>query len=398
MRSVHALLLALTVVAAPPADAQGLLRRARDAARRGIENTVERAAEDRATQAAEGAIGAAEGAVTSGGPSDDAPGAPVDTPAGAPAAGPGAAFVNYDFVPGDHVLFADDLAEERVGDFPRRLRFVSANGEVAEWQGRRFLRVTSFGRFAIELPEVLPERFTLEFDVAAPEGWTQEIRFVDEAATLVQFSPQGGGLAGEVHVDAHLSPPLGGTTVFPVKVMVDGDYAKVYLNGTRVANVPTAGLGRSRRIEFAVAASTDDPAYFGAFRLAEGGRDLPEMMEAVAEATPTAPLVLSGVVFDTGRATLRPESGPTLDAVAASLVARPEVRVRIEGHTDDTGTAETNRALSLSRAQAVAAYLAGKGVAASRMEAAGFGPDQPVADNATPEGRQQNRRVALVRL
>lgn len=394
MRTLFAFVLVVTVsvLAAPPADAQSLLRRARDAARRGAENTVERAAEERARQATEDAIGTTERAPTGSSAGE------VATGTSTAGSDPARAFVNYDFVPGDRVLFADDLDGDRVGDFPGRFRFVSANGEVAEWHGRRFLRITSFGRFAIELPQVLPERFTLEFDVAASTGWTQEIRFTEYPETLIRFSPRGGGLDGVTRVETNLPQALSGSTVFPVKVMVDGSYAKVYVNGTRVANVPTASLGRSNRVEFDVSASADAPAYFGAFRLAEGGRDLPEMAAGVAESTPEAPLVLTGVVFDPGRAILRPESGPTLDAVAASLVSHPQARVRIEGHTDATGTAEANRALSLARAQAVAAYLTDKGVPASRMETVGFGPDHPVADNATPEGRQQNRRVALARL
>ena len=74
------------------------------------------------------------------------------------------AFVNFDFVPGERVLFADDFSKDNVGDFPKRLEFIKGNMEVAEWKGARWLRATTDGQFEIPLPENLPERFTIEFE------------------------------------------------------------------------------------------------------------------------------------------------------------------------------------------------------------------------------------------
>jgi outer membrane protein OmpA-like peptidoglycan-associated protein len=107
------------------------------------------------------------------------------------------------------------------------------------------------------------------------------------------------------------------------------------------------------------------------------------------------PVVLRGVTFETGRSALRPDSYTILDMVAASLVANPDINIEIAGHTDSTGSRATNLRLSQARANAVRAYLARKGVAPNRMVARGYGPDQPVAPNNTPEGRAQNRRVEL---
>ena len=106
-------------------------------------------------------------------------------------------------------------------------------------------------------------------------------------------------------------------------------------------------------------------------------------------------LVLQGVTFASGRSVLTDESYATLDEVAASLIAHPEVRIEIAGHTDATGNRDVNTRLSLARARAVMAYLAQKGVAPGRMEARGYGPDQPIATNGTAEGRARNRRVEL---
>jgi outer membrane protein OmpA-like peptidoglycan-associated protein len=111
-----------------------------------------------------------------------------------------------------------------------------------------------------------------------------------------------------------------------------------------------------------------------------------------------AALILKGVNFETGKSTLLPESQATLNDVAASLKANSEIRVEVQGHTDNTGSAATNRRLSLARANAVRQYLIDQGVDGSRLVAKGYGPTKPIASNKTAEGRAQNRRVQLVRL
>jgi OOP family OmpA-OmpF porin len=102
---------------------------------------------------------------------------------------------------------------------------------------------------------------------------------------------------------------------------------------------------------------------------------------------------LNNIFFDVNRATLRPESALELDRLADYLRANPTVEVEIGGHTDNTGTDEANRTLSQARARAVAEYLAGKGIAARRVQSRGYGESAPTASNDTDEGRQQNRRV-----
>lgn len=108
-------------------------------------------------------------------------------------------------------------------------------------------------------------------------------------------------------------------------------------------------------------------------------------------------LILEGVNFQTGKSTLVDMSQTILDQVAASLVGNPEVTVEIGGHTDITGSKATNTRLSLARANSVKAYLVSKGVEASRLTTKGFGPDVPVADNKTADGRLKNRRVELTK-
>ncbi len=103
------------------------------------------------------------------------------------------------------------------------------------------------------------------------------------------------------------------------------------------------------------------------------------------------------VFFDTGKSSIQQRSFPVLDQVARVLVEHPEVaKVLIEGHTDDVGNAESNRTLSQQRADAVRAYLIMKGVDPGRLASQGFGPDQPLVPNTSPEARATNRRVEFI--
>ena len=107
--------------------------------------------------------------------------------------------------------------------------------------------------------------------------------------------------------------------------------------------------------------------------------------------------LLEKVYFDTSKTTIKPGSFALLDEVAQVLNDNPQVKkVVIEGHTDNTGAADLNTKLSQGRAEAVRAYLVKKGVAADRLEAKGFGPTRPIADNKTAKGREANRRVDFV--
>jgi outer membrane protein OmpA-like peptidoglycan-associated protein/tetratricopeptide (TPR) repeat protein len=108
-----------------------------------------------------------------------------------------------------------------------------------------------------------------------------------------------------------------------------------------------------------------------------------------------ASVVLRNIFFDVNQYALRPESQIELDRLVKLLQDNPTVRIQLEGHTDNVGTAADNQKLSENRARAVVAYLQGKGIRPERLVAKGFGATQPVADNKTEEGRAQNRRTAL---
>lgn len=104
-----------------------------------------------------------------------------------------------------------------------------------------------------------------------------------------------------------------------------------------------------------------------------------------------------GIEFDIGKATLRPESEQVLTQVAGLLNSQPDWKMKIEGHTDSTGTKAANQVLSQQRAAAVVAWLVKDGIASSRLSAAGLGDSKPIADNTTDDGRARNRRVELVK-
>jgi outer membrane protein OmpA-like peptidoglycan-associated protein len=110
-----------------------------------------------------------------------------------------------------------------------------------------------------------------------------------------------------------------------------------------------------------------------------------------------AAIVLRGVNFLTDSDQLTAQSLVILDGVAATLTANPDIRVQVAGHTDSQGEAAYNKDLSQRRAASVVNYLVGKGVASDNLQPAGFGEEQPVADNGSAEGRAENRRVELVR-
>ena len=114
---------------------------------------------------------------------------------------------------------------------------------------------------------------------------------------------------------------------------------------------------------------------------------------AALQAELTELLGRSGINFAPTSAVIDAKSKAVLDTAAQGILAGPAVQIEIGGHTDSTGPAAQNQALSLQRAQAVRTYLIQKGVPAARLTAVGYGATKPIADNATPEGRARNRRI-----
>lgn len=288
----------------------------------------------------------------------------------------------------------------------------------------------------IDLAAGLLVAFTLQAPVLAQEGpapehpivrhypgttidsW--EVRDFDAADVVTGYTPGSAtvkveGLEGKVYKYVYYNDPNSS----PLQVV------RNYENALRQAGFTTIAVVRGDKVEIPNVGSGD---VFGAFRLDKGG--VPRIYVNVKGTTDTTyvwsevlivePQVMEqeyaagagemfdslqksgrvavyGINFDTGRATLQPGSEQVLAEVRALLEQHPALKLRIEGHTDNVGLAESNQALSEARAAAVKAWLVGQGIAGDRLATAGFGDTRPVETNDTEEGRARNRRVELVR-
>jgi OOP family OmpA-OmpF porin len=315
-------------------------------------------------------------------------------------------WIKYDFVPGDRVIFFDDLTRDEVGNFPQRLELTQGNMEVAEWKGARWLRGTTYCDFLIPLPEVLPDRFTLEFDFYAPYEWSEvEVTCVmpdgqdSEAAYDEAYFSTWTSSAG---IRKSLNHSVVSVTdlakevrkgIMHCQVMADGKYVKVYVNGARVSNFPNTKFGRSNKIRFYVSADAEKPAMFANFRVAASGKKIYDALMANGR------VATQGILFDSGSDRIRPESTPTLKEIGQMLKDHADLKLLIEGHTDNTGDKTSNQTLSEKRADAVRTSLMNQfGVDGTRLQAKGFGDSKPVSSNDSAEGRQNNRRVELVKI
>jgi OmpA-OmpF porin, OOP family len=316
------------------------------------------------------------------------------------------AWANYDFVPGDDILFFDDYTRDEVGDFPRRFELIQGSFEIVEWNGARYVRATSGGLFAIPLPRTLPERFTVELEVSLQHGnafvrlmtgraFYGPARDYQGSVATVELGRTGFRPVGNQGptVLANTDPKAVVDGVAPVRIMADDRHMKMYLGEQRVANVPNAVFPRGDSLFIAVGSATSDqPVLIGAVRIAAGGRDLYDRLARDGR------VATQGILFASGSARIRPESTPTLEEIGTMLQEHQDLRLSIEGHTDSDGEEAFNQDLSDRRAAAVKTYLVEQfTIDADRLTTVGFGESKPVAGNDTPEGKQQNRRVELVR-
>jgi len=245
---------------------------------------------------------------------------------------------------------------------------------------------------------VLPEFWTLEFDFYCVEPMDQALTVaaLGDAESHVWETnyPSGRALIFRTG-DIFSSTPYEGANIggrHHVMLMARGTSVKVYVDRQRMASVPeyTDASGKPAVLEFRLWATTKP--MITKVRLAEGCRPPKDML---AEGK----LVTYGILFATGSDVVQAESAPVLRQISAYLVANPDTKLQIVGHTDNVGAAASNLDLSKRRAASVARVLANDfKIAAERFKTDGMGDTKPVSSNAKPEGRAMNRRVEFIKL
>lgn len=304
---------------------------------------------------------------------------------------------NYDFVPGSTVWTATDFSGEPVGRFPgKQIEFVRGNLQIVELNGEKALEVSGASVFKIPLPQVLPQGFALEFMVNIPApNFITSVYFSPLTTAVARYGYDYVQIYGRPGIYrqgrelSNLNMPRIQDRWMPVKLQVDDRYAILYVGSERAAQVPAANFGRSNAIEVHSAGNVRLKTYLKDFVVSVG---LDKLYDTLIK---TGAFTTRGVLFDTGSDRIRPESTPVLTEITTTLRDHADLRVVIEGHTDDVGEAKANQALSERRARAVVQYLTQQGIGGARLSAEGKGESIPSAPNTTPEGRQQNRRVVI---
>ena len=281
-----------------------------------------------------------------------------------------------------------------------------------ERAGAKVLRSSGRSTFLIPVGKQLPQRFTLEIDILAPEAncCGYEVMAFEGGAAMdrgaksaeIVWHPSGSGIIGSglgmgnsaSKVPEAMQPQLRGH-VAHVRVLMDSGYFKMYTNERRMHNIPELSFKRDSVIRVFVNGSEEPgmAVFITSVRVAESETDV--LYDALAARGRWA---TQGILFATGKAEVQPESRPVLKEIATTLKEHVDLKILIEGHTDNVGTAASNLALSDARAAAVkAALVADFGVDGARIATKGLGDTKPSVPNATSVGRAQNRRVEIAK-
>jgi OOP family OmpA-OmpF porin len=411
--ALFAILLTLGAATPNPSFAQGiggaLRKKAEEAKKQLAEENARKAAADSARKKADSVKTAGPATTTQ----SSAPQAAA-TPSGAALAAKPSSKIweNYDFVPGSKILFYTDFSEDRVGNFARGLKYLTGSIEIVEREGTKVLRSTSPAELLIPLgKKPLPQRFTIEVDVITPpafvggpdllafEGGPAMDRSPKSAEIMWNARDQGiaGGGTDLGMSQKHLSedeyaPFIGQLT--HVRIYMDSNYLKMYANEKRLYNIPELAFKRDTVVRLKVRGGENAEAVFvTSIRVAESEMDV--MYDAL---NAKGRWVTQGILFATGKSDIQPESRPVLKEIASTMKSHADLKILIEGHTDNVGSAANNLTLSDSRAAAVkAALVSGFGITAERITTKGLGDTKPSAPNTTALGRAQNRRVEIVK-
>lgn len=320
---------------------------------------------------------------------------------------------NYDFVPGEKIIFEDNLAGEEIGEFPSRWDLSSGSAEVATLDEKNVIHLSNNNSIIFPLMEkkdFLPEVFTIEFDVFfEEEGDTRsdiyKVRFFEGTSNSKKINDKVVASIDIKWNEVMMGKFGGKTEAFKteaknwkpkwkhIAISFNKRSLKVYMDKERLLNVPNLGFKPKM---FSIGGHYDDRfikmSLVKNIRVNEGGKKLYDRIIAEGK------FVTRGILFDVNKASIRGESMGTINEIVQLMNDHPDLNFRIEGHTDSDGDESYNQQLSEERADAVKKLLIQSGIEASRLESRGFGESKPVDENATPEGKANNRRVEFIKV
>ena len=317
-------------------------------------------------------------------------------------------YQNYDFVPGDKIIFADDFSDDRDGEFPAHWELVNGQGAVNKTDGYEAFALSD-GNNAKVKPRVkaasyLTNEFTVEFDTYFPEGGYPFTVFLYAAGSsddedahigINETTAEYYANADNYTLSANLPDALNNDNYIRkwhhIALAYKDKQLKVYVDQYRVLTVPDTHIIPAK-LQLGGLATQQAPVVFRNVKIASGGG-----MNMIGKKFTDAKIVTHGINFDVDKATIRPESMGTLNQIKQLMADNPDVKFEIDGHTDNSGTSAHNLTLSQQRADAVKTRLVEMGVSGLRLTTKGLGDTKPLSDNTTPEGKANNRRVEFVK-
>ncbi|HEY4326683.1 MAG TPA: OmpA family protein [Mucilaginibacter sp.] len=313
-------------------------------------------------------------------------------------------YKNYDFVPGDKIIFQSNLADESTSEIPSQFTIVNGQMDVQQEDGENVIHVPT-GPGATMTPRIktatyMPDQFTIEFDFKNEKFGVNHLMV--DFGSRVYYAAAEGVMPGLTISGGSVNWTLGDVD-YPAGMAVDYDHpmqwhhiaiainkavGKVYIDQYRVANVNNLA-GKASNVTIDV--NGYENSYIKNVRIASGGIDI------YKEVTTDNKIVTHGILFDVNKSTIKPESMGTINSIYGLLSKTPALKFEINGHTDNTGDAAHNLMLSQQRADAVKVQLVSMGIDASRLTTKGFGDTKPLGPNDSPEGKANNRRVEFVK-
>ncbi len=313
---------------------------------------------------------------------------------------------NYDFVPGNKILFEDDFREDADGEFPAHWNLEGGQGVVNKMGDDNVFAITKY--YSIYSPNIrnktyLPAQYTIELDTwldasyDSNEGVYIEFRKGKEKlGSMLTSHSQFTFNFGDQHLQGDLPADINGDSYHNkwhhIAIAVKDAQVKVYCDQYRVVVIPNANF---KATNIAVGGNASDGAnmLFKNFRLAEGGA-----MNMLGKKFTDTKIITHGINFDYNKTTIKPESMGTLNMIVQLMKENPDLKFEIGGHTDGDGEDAYNLKLSQQRADAVKAKLTSMGVTATRFTAKGYGESKPLAPNTSPENKANNRRVEFTKI